>query len=129
MKLIKIKPMFTGVVTTMWTEAQDVIENNLLDTTKQQGSIKMYQKVLAVGPSVSGIKEGDLVCINPMRYAVRQHKEGSLKDGVITDNPVLTYNFRILEIDGQDCLYLQNNDIEFVIEEFEEVQEDITLIS
>ena len=31
------------------------------------------------------IKVGDLVSINPSRFAVKKHKEGSLKDGIITD--------------------------------------------
>ena len=47
---------------------------------------------------VDNIKEGDVVCINPSRFAVKKHKEGSLKDGIITDNPTISYNFDIIEI-------------------------------
>ena len=85
-KLIKVKPMFNRVITTMDTYEEDQYNGNLLDTTKQKGSLKEYQKVLSVGTTVRDIKVGDLVCINPTRFAVKQHREGTLKDGVISDN-------------------------------------------
>ena len=71
---------------------------------------------------VRGIEVGDTVFINPKRYAVMKHKSGSLQDGVIKDNPVIGYNFDIVEIDGVDHLYLQDSDIKFVaeVEEFDE---------
>ena len=71
----------------------------------------------------SELKVGDLVCFNPSRYAIKQHQAGSMKDGVIQDNPVVKYNFNIIEVDGKQCLVVDNNDITFVIEEWEEVEE------
>ena len=99
------------------------LESGLIDTTKQQGGIKEYQTVVAVGGSVRDIKVGDLVCINPIRYAVKKHQEGSLKDGVITDNPVIRFDFPTIEMNGKQYLYLQDRDIDFIIEEFDEVSE------
>ena len=123
-KVKKIKPLFTSVVTTMDRYTEDVtLESGLIDTTKQQGGIKEYQTVVAVGGSVRDIKVGDLGCINPIRYAVKKHQEGSLKDGVITDNPVIRFDFPTIEMNGKQYLYLQDRDIDFVIEEFEEVSE------
>ena len=123
-KVKKIKPLFTSVVTTMDRYTEDVtLESGLIDTTKQQGGIKEYQTVVAVGGSVRDIKVGDLVCINPIRYAVKKHQEGSLKDGVITDNPVVRFDFPTIEMNGKQYLYLQDRDIDFVIEEFEEISE------
>ena len=122
LKVKKIKPMFTALITTMNKYEHDVVtEGGLIDTTKQQGGLKEYQTVLAVGDSVRNIKVGDLVCINPTRYAVKQHREGTLKDGIVTDNPVIKYNFDVVEMDGQQCLLLQDRDIDFVVEEWEEV--------
>lgn len=86
------------------------------------GSLKEYQKVVAIGPMVRGIQVGDIVCINPKRYAVKKYKEGSLKDGVITENPVVSYNFNVIELDKIPHLLLTEQDIDFVIEEYEEVQ-------
>ena len=122
LKIKKIKPMFTSLITTMDKYEQDKLTNGgLIDSTKQQGTLKEYQTVLAVGDSIRNIKVGDLVCINPTRFAVKKHKEGSMRDGVITDNPVVTYNFDIVEMDGKQCLLLQDRDIEYIIEDYEEV--------
>lgn len=121
LKVKKIKPMFTALVTTMDKYTEDVMTNGgLVDVTKRQGGLKEYQTVLAVGSSVRDIKVGDLVCINPSRFAVKQHQAGSLKDGVVTDNPVVKYNFDVIEMDNKQCLLLQDRDIDFIIEEYEE---------
>lgn len=119
----KVKPMFNGLVTTMNKYGSDVkvTGTDLIDSTKAN-TVKEYQTVVAIGPMVRGIEVGDTVFINPKRYAVMKHKPGSLQDGVIKDNPVIGYNFDVVEIDGVDHLYLQDSDIKFVaeIEEFDE---------
>ena len=114
--------MFTSLITTMDKYEEDMrISGGLLDVTKQQGGLKEYQTVLAIGSSVRDIKVGDLVCVNPTRFAVKQHQAVTLKDGVVTDNPVVKYNFDVIEMDGKQCLLLQDRDIDFIIEEYEEV--------
>lgn len=119
----KIRPMFTALVTTMNKYEEDAVNSSgIIEANKQQGGLKEYQEVLAIGDSVRGIKVGDLVCINPSRFGVKKHKDGSLKDGVITDNPIITYNFDVVVIDGKQCLLLQDRDIEFVVEEYEEIK-------
>ena len=118
----KIKPMFTSLITTMDKYEEEIkTADGLVDTTKQVGCLKEYQKVLAIGDSVRGIKVGDLVCVNPSRFAVRKHQAGSLKDGIVSDNPITTYNFDIIEMDGEQCLLLQDRDIDFIIEDYEVV--------
>lgn len=121
LRVKKIKPMFTALITTMDKYEQDVKIGGIIDASRQQGALKEYQKVLAVGSSVRDIKVGDIVCVNPARFAVRKHQVGSLKDGVVTDNPVTTYNFDVVEMDGKQCLLLQDRDIDFIIEEWEDV--------
>lgn len=120
--------MFTSLITTMDKYDHDErTAGGLLDVTKQQGGLKEYQRVLAIGSSVRDIKVGDLVCVNPTRFAVKQHQAGTLKDGVVTDNPVVKYNFDVIEIDGKQCLLLQDRDIDFIIEEYEEVPDPTPL--
>lgn len=129
LKVKKIKPLFTALITTMNKYEHDVTTaGGIISTNKQQGSLKEYQTVLAVGNSIRDIKVGDLVCINPTRFAVKQHKEGTLKDGVITDNPIVGYNFDIVEMDGKQCLLLQDRDIDFIIEEYEEIEDAPSMI-
>ena len=119
----KIKPMFNGLVTTMnkYDDKQYIKGTTLLDASKS-GTIKEFQTVVAVGPMVKGIEVGDTVFINPKRYEVREHREGTLKDGIIKDNPVKGYKFDIIDIEGVPHLYLFDNDIKYVaeIEEFDE---------
>lgn len=121
-KIKRIKPMFTSLVTTMdkYADDQFMSGTTILDATKRSGGLKEYQKVLSVGDSVRGVKVGDLVCIDPKAYAVKKHEAGSLRDGVITDNPVVSYNFDVIELDGRQCLLLQERDITFVIEDYTE---------
>ena len=121
MILKKIKPLFTSVVTTMDKYEDDVIVNGLVNQTA--GTLKEYQRVVAIGSSVRDIKVGDLVSINPSRYAVRKYEDGSLKDGVISQNPVVSYSFHTIEIDKVENLLLQDRDIDFVIEEWEEEED------
>lgn len=125
MKVIikKVKPMFNGLITTMNRYDNNVkINNTNLVDSRKVNAVKEYQTVIAIGPMVRGIEVGDVVFVNPSRYAVMKHKQGSLQDGVIQDNPVVGYNFDIVEIDGEEYLYLQDSDIKFVaeIEEFDE---------
>ena len=121
LKIKKIKPMFNRVLTTCALYETAVTNDGIIDSSKEEGGIKEYQTVVAVGPSVRNVKVGDLVVINPTRYQVMKHKEGSMKDGVITDNPVISYNFPILPINDLPYLYIYDSDIDFVIKEWEEI--------
>lgn len=120
LKIKKIKPLFNKILTTMDLYENPMTEDGIIDGSKEDGGIKEYQTVIAVGSTVKCVKPGDLIVINPTRYQVMKHKEGSLKDGVITDNPVISYNFPILVIDDRPCLYLYDSDVDFVIKEWEE---------
>ncbi len=119
-KIQKIKPLFTNILTTMNVYKDEDAEEIILEETKQEGQIKEYQTVKAIGSMVRDIKVGDVILINPSRFAVKKHQEGSLKDGIITDNPIVQYNFPIIEIGGENCLMIQNTDVDFVIEEYTE---------
>lgn len=123
MKIKSIRPLFTSLITTMNKYEKDVTVGGLIDTTKQQGGLKEYQTVVAVGSSVRDIKVGDVVSINPTRFGIKKHREGSLKDGIVTDNPIITYKFDVVEMDDKQYLLLQDRDINFVIDDWEETEE------
>lgn len=120
----KIRPMFNQVITTMDKYSDDEMKTgSIIDVSKVNNPIKEYQKVVAVGPMVKNIEVGDIVMINPKRYGKVRHKEGSLKDGIITDNPVVSYNFNVIELNHTPFLLLLDQDIDFIIEEYEEVKD------
>lgn len=122
--LKKIKPMFNRIITTMDAYEKDQISGGMLDPRKQKGTMKEYQTVIAVGETVRGIQEGDVVCINPTRYAVMKHKDKSLQNGVIGDNVVVGYKFNTITIDGKECLMLYDQDIDFVVVESEDIEDE-----
>lgn len=124
----KVKPMFTGVITTMnILEEKDMYikGTNLIDSTKMKKSVSEYQTVLFVGPHVNGIQVGDLVCVNPVRFGkpVQKKMPGSVKQDMEEYTTEVQYKFDIIEIDGKPCLKLQDRDIDYVVEEYEETED------
>jgi co-chaperonin GroES (HSP10) len=111
----KVKPLFNYLITTKDEYTENDTSGGII--VKSSGCIKEYQKVIAVGPMVREIKPGDIVCINPRRYAKFKHPAGSLKDGVIEDNPVTKYEFNIIELNHIPHLLLLDQDITFIVEE------------
>jgi threonine dehydrogenase-like Zn-dependent dehydrogenase len=105
-------------------EDDEMLASGLIDTKKQKGALKEYQTVIAVGNAVRDISPGEVVCINPIRYAQYKHNKNSLKD-LAADNPVVGYNFNVVEIDGKDCLLLHDQDIRYVVEEYEDVPDPV----
>lgn len=118
----KIKPLFNYIITTMNKYQSDGKIGDLI--VKQRGTLKEYQKVVAVGNSVREIKQGDVVMIDPTRYAVMKHEKGSLKDGIVEDNPVMSYNFKTVEMDEVEYLLLYDSDIKYIIEDYTEDDEE-----
>lgn len=120
-----IRPMFTNIVTTCDTYTDDQFAGSLVNVKKRSGSVKEYQKVIAVGTDSRGIQVGDLVMINPQRYAIMKHEKGSLNDGVISDNPVVDYKIPTVELNGVKHLLLDIRDIDFVITDYEDTDETL----
>lgn len=122
----EIKPMFTSLVTTMdmYEGDQFIAGTHIIDTRKATQTIKEFQKVLAVGDSVRGINIGDLVCIDPTRFAKMVHEKGSIQEATIKDNPVVRYNFDTIELNGQPCLFLQDRDIKYIVVKYRELPKE-----
>lgn len=118
MNIKKIKPMFTKIVTTADKYEEDITNGALI--SKQKDTLKEYQKVVAVGTSVSGIKVGDLVSINPTRYAVHKRKDNSLVNDIEGGNPVLSYKFDFVLLNNVPHLLLESADVEYIIEDYTE---------
>ena len=120
MKIKKIKPLYTRIVTTMDMYVDNDVKTpgGIIDASKIKKGIKEYQTVVCVGTSVRNVKEGDIVCINPDRYAVRQFSNNSVKNDILT-NQVTKYNFNVVNLDGKDYLLIDEADIEFIVEDYE----------
>lgn len=124
LKIKKIKPLFTSIVTTGEKYSEDMYDEHGLIECKK-GDLKTYQKVVAVGDMVRGINVGDQVMINVMNYAVRKYDPNSIKNDMDM-NKVIDFKFNWIQVDDeegnpQDCLLLNDRDILFAFEG-EEVQ-------
>lgn len=119
-----IKPMFTHILTTKdeYTEAAMIAGTGIIDATKLKQGVKEYQKVVAIGSGVHNVKVGDLVAINPKRYAVMKYKKTDTKEMMEEyHNMPVRYAFPSVEVNGQELLYLDEADVDFVIDEYEEI--------
>ena len=117
-KFSKIKPLFTGVVTTAMTYKSDQMTTDgglIYDVSKRKGDLNIYQRVVAVGSMVHDVKEGDVVCLNYKRYAIPTQKPGAIENNIQKSDLQYTYQIPMVTLDGVDYLFLQNNDIEYIV--------------
>lgn len=120
-KIKEVKPLFTGVITTAKVYSEDLrTDAGLYVGDKMAGTLNPYQYVYAVGPMVTGVEKGNIVKINFKRYMIVKHLPGKIgEDNVQKDNMVASYEIPKINIDGVDYLFLQNNDIEYVVTDWE----------
>ena len=120
----KVRPLFTGVITTAkrYVGMQSAKKGSLiLDTRKMDGSMNPYQTVYSVGGTVRDIKEGDVVKINFARYAKAKHTPGAIDEAenVQSDNLGWTYEIPVIIINDIEYLFIQDRDIEYVVEDYD----------
>ena len=129
MNIKKIKPLFTAVVVTSNIYPRDYKERGLI--SHKANKLKEYQTVVAVGDSCRGVEEGDLVCIDLSSYAQWKYKKNSVKsDMEELHNEIIGYNVPQIEIDGKDYLYLDIRDIKYIVQEFDDKEnEEQTVIT
>ena len=120
LKIKKLKPMFTTVLTTLNVYEEDLVVDGIVKFPK--GSLRLYQTVLGVGSSVSGVKEGDVVLLNYFNYALPMYKEGSVKNNVTEMEQHIEFKIPKLLIDDKLVGKFTDRDIEGVVEEYEEVE-------
>ena len=124
----KIKPLFSNIITTGDMYEEDMKTNGLI--TAKRGDLKLYQKVLAVGPMVRDINIGDTVMIDASHFAVRRFDKNSIQNDM-DNNPTIRYEFNCVTLDDskgnpKECLMLSDRDILYVFEG-EEVNESIVV--
>ena len=129
LKINKIKPVFNKIVTTCDVYQMGKSTGGII--IKTDGTIKEYQRVEAVGNTVTSVKVGDIVMINPKRYLVARHndKPDSVKN-VNGDEVTFSVDFPILEYGGKKHLLIYDQDIDYIIdgEEVEDEQTKSSLI-
>ena len=111
LEIKEIKPLFTSILTTGDKYDEDMRENGIIVANK--GDLKLYQKVLAVGSSVRDVHVGDMVMFDPKNYAVMKYNPNSLKNDMDM-NKVIKWNFPWVNVNGSNCLLLDQRDLKYV---------------
>lgn len=129
MNIKKIQPFFTAVVVTAKVYPRDYKEGGII--SPKANKLMEYQKVVAVGDSCRGLKEGDLVCIDLSTYAQYKYKKNSIKsDMEELHNDIVGYNVPQITLGGKECLYLDLRDIKYSVLEYDDKEnEDQVLIT
>ena len=119
-KLKKVTPMFNKIITTAeFTE--ELTESGIITNTKK--SVDEFQTVIAVGDSVRSIKVGDVVCVDPNRYAVRKYKKDSVKaDMEEYANTIIDYEIPLIILDGVKHLMIMDSDVLFIVDDYEKIE-------
>lgn len=125
--ITKIKPLFNHILVTGDKFEKDMIVGGVIVAKK--GDLKLWQTVVATGPTARDIKAGDKVMIIPDHFAVKKYNKNSVQND-LDNNPVLTYNFPFETVEDEkgeakDCLYISDNDVRYV---FEGEEKEDTLI-
>lgn len=126
LKIKGLKPMFSGILCTAnkYDERKFVAGTNIIDGSKTVGQLLEYQTVVAIGSMVRNVEVGNVVCINPKNYAEKMYDKSSMKSAMVENyNQVIRYHFNIIDIDGVDHLLIQENDVDFVVTDYEEVED------
>lgn len=118
--ITKLSPRYTTVITTLDCYEEDVVLDGVI--VSPRGALKLYQKVISVGDSVRGIKEGDLVLLDLKNYKEKKYRDDSVKGDIEKMEEIEVYNFPKIFIAGQIYGKFQDRDIEGVIESYEEVE-------
>lgn len=125
--ITKIKPTFNHILVTGEKFDKDMVQESVIVANK--GDLKLWQTVVAIGPTVRDIKVGDKVMIIPDHFAVKKYNKNSVQND-LDNNPVLTYNFPFETIDNEngepeEFLYISDHDVRYV---FEGEEKDESLI-
>ncbi len=119
MKIKAITPRYSTVITTANKVTEDVLlPNGLIDTSIPVGSLHLEQTVISTGTFVKDLNPGDIVKINPRDYLIRQYKENTIKKDIM-ENQVINVEFPTIVINEEECLFLKDSDIEYIITDFE----------
>lgn len=124
LKINKIKPLYTKLITTADKYKNDQKVGNILDANRLEGRYKEYQKVVSIGSAVREVKVGDLVLIDPSRYIKRKFSDNSLREDFV-ENPIISIDIPTVLMGDTDYFMLDERDIVYIIEDSEEIPDPV----
>ena len=121
-----IKPRYTQVLTTGDKYEEDMKSGGVIVAYKD--SLKLYQKVIAVGNMVKDIEPGDTVMLDYSAYEVKRYDKNSLQND-LDNNKTIRLDLPWVTMDDeegnpQSYLLMDDRDIKFKCS-IEEINESI----
>ncbi len=116
----KIKPRVNEIVITANVIAVENKEGKIINKDEQQLFFDEFQEVLAVGSVVRDINVGDIICVNPKRFAKYEKQKTRLKAVTEGYEEVLVgYDFPLVET----CRYgnvmlITDSDVRYIVDGF-----------
>lgn len=133
LNLKKVTPLRGDIVTTADRYTEDeCIFNGILNTTKVN-TVKDIQKIISAGPDAirHGVSVGSSVIVNFNRFQSNSSKsrENSLSNDVKGEEffKKKVYNLPTILVDSAECLFINIQDIELVVDDFEYVDEGVDI--
>jgi len=126
LRMTKVKPMFTSIVTTGDRFEKDLYSGGLIVANK--GDLKPWQTILFTGTSVRDLQVGDKVMVYFDNYAVKRYSKDSIQND-LDNNKTIRYMFNWLTLydekgDPQECLLLNDRDVLYSFEGEEKEDEE-----
>ena len=134
LKIKDIQPLYNMLVTTCDMYDDDSVTDSGIIKEQKAKTLKEVQKVLKVGPNVTGIKPGDNVFLkfNLMQRKTftekEKHDQNSLR--TIGVEPVFQLDTSLIyNLNGENVLFLHQNQVEdFIVTDFEYIENKKSVI-
>ena len=119
--LKKVTPMANGVITTANKEIKKTESGLIL--SNDESAVSTLQTIISVGlmANARGLEPGMVVVVNFNRYLDTTQKKDAYnvdKDEHYTAEKF--YKIPQLILNGEECLCLYDNDIEYIVDEYEQ---------
>jgi hypothetical protein len=93
-------------------------DKKVIDKDQQMIYFDEFQTVLRVGSVVRDINVGDVICVNPKRFAKYQEQKSRVRAAVEGYEKVLIgYDFPIISTSFGDVMLITDGDVKYIIED------------
>lgn len=129
----KIKPVFNSIlVTAEKYELPNNMVGKIITTDHLQLGYKPIQTVVAVGSVVTCVQPGEKVYLDYNKYAIYKQKQDTLSVKEDMDEhyhrQLVGYRLEPIVLDGVEHLLLFDRDIQFIVEDMEEIKQSSLII-
>lgn len=114
----KIKPRANEIVISANIVEVKTDKKKVINKDEQLVYFDEFQTVLRVGSIVRDIKVGDVIAVNPNRFAKYQEQKSKVRASVEGYEKVLTgYEFPIIQTGFGEVMLITDSDVKYIVED------------